>query len=171
MARYTIVPEHSRLLIDARSSVHPIHSVATGLEGFIDLDGGDNGGFGALSKAHVSFPVAKLSADNPLERRELQKRLDARRFPAIDGVLTGTQPLDAGRFRLHGDLSFRGVTRSVTGDVEIVALEEQSIRLEGESTFDIRDFGMEPPRILMLRVEPQVKVRIEVVALRAEAHE
>ena len=38
------------------------------------------------------------------------------------------------------------------------------MRLEGQSTFDIRDFGMEPPKILMLRVEPDVVVRIEVIA-------
>ena len=30
----------------------------------------------------------------------------------------------------------------------------------------IRDFGMEPPRILMLRVEPEVVVRVEIVAVR-----
>ena len=34
----------------------------------------------------------------------------------------------------------------------------------GQSSFDIRDFGMEPPRILMLRVQPEVTVRVEIVA-------
>jgi hypothetical protein len=40
------------------------------------------------------------------------------------------------------------------------------LRLEGRSTFDIRDFGMDPPRILMLRVHPEVAVRVEIVAER-----
>jgi hypothetical protein len=48
--------------------------------------------------------------------------------------------------------------------VEVV--DDDTIRLNGESTFDIRDFGMEPPRILMLRVEPEVVVRVEIVAVR-----
>jgi integrase/recombinase XerD len=39
-----------------------------------------------------------------------------------------------------------------------------TLRLAGESTFDVRDFGMEPPRIPMLRVEPDVKVRVEIFA-------
>jgi hypothetical protein len=34
----------------------------------------------------------------------------------------------------------------------------------GEHTFDIRDFGMDPPKILMFRVEPEVNVRVEIVA-------
>jgi hypothetical protein len=36
--------------------------------------------------------------------------------------------------------------------------------LEGESTFDVRDFGMEPPKILMLRVHPEVNVRVQIFA-------
>ncbi len=167
VTRYAIDPERSRLWIDARSSVHPIHSVATGLAGFIDLETDGTGGLGSPSAARLSFPVAKLSSDNPLERRELQRRLDARRHPTIDGVLTGAQSLDAeGRFRLQGDLTFRGVTRSVAGEIEIVARDDRSIRLDGASKFDIREFGMEPPRILMLRVEPEVNVRVEILAER-----
>jgi hypothetical protein len=43
-------------------------------------------------------------------------------------------------------------------------VDERTVRLSGQSTFDIRDFGMEPPRILMLRVEPVVAVRVEITA-------
>ena len=48
----------------------------------------------------------------------------------------------------------------------IALVDDRTLRLDGESTFDIRDFGMEPPRILMLRVEPEVDVRVEIVAER-----
>jgi hypothetical protein len=41
VARYTIIPERSRVWIDARSSVHPIHSTTDGLEGFVDLHADD----------------------------------------------------------------------------------------------------------------------------------
>jgi hypothetical protein len=43
---------------------------------------------------------------------------------------------------------------------------DERIRLTGRSSFDVRDFGMEPPRILMLKVEPQVEVKVEIVAER-----
>ena len=36
----------------------------------------------------------------------------------------------------------------------------------GESQFDIREFGMEPPRMLMLKVQPEVGIRVEIVAVR-----
>jgi hypothetical protein len=60
------------------------------------------------------------------------------------------------------------VTRPVAGDIAISVLDQRTIRLEGAATFDIRDFGMEPPRILVLRVEPEVNVRIELIAARPD---
>jgi hypothetical protein len=42
--------------------------------------------------------------------------------------------------------------------------EDGTVRATGHSTFDVRDFGLEPPRILMFRVEPEVRVRVEIIA-------
>jgi polyisoprenoid-binding protein YceI len=165
MARYTIVPERSRVWIDARSSVHPIHSMADGLEGFVDLDPDADAVVGPHPSAQLSFSVTRLSSGNRLEDRELHKRIDAPRYPTISGVLTGVLPVaDDGRFRVRGHLAFRGVTRSVEDYMTLTVIDERTIRLTGESTFDVRNFGIEPPRILILRVEPDVKVRVEIFA-------
>ena len=71
---------------------------------------------------------------------------------------------DDGRYVVRGDLTFKGVTNRYENDMTITAVDARTLALAGEATFDIRDFGMEPPRILMLKVEPQVKVRVEIVA-------
>ena len=156
MARYRIVPERSRVWIDARSSLHPIRSSTDGLEGYIDLDAGAGA---------VSLPVSRLSSGNPLEDREMRNRVDAKRFPTIDGTVTRIEPIDgAGRYRVAGDLVFRGVSRPCEDEVRIETADDGSVRIEGRSTFDVRDFGMQPPRILMLRVHPEVTVRVEIVA-------
>ena len=42
------------------------------------------------------------------------------------------------------------------------------IRLQGASVFDIREFGMEPPRILMLKVAPNVTVTVDIVARKED---
>ena len=52
--------------------------------------------------------------------------------------------------------------------MEIVVVDDKTVRLTGQSTFDIRDYGMDPPRILMLRVEPDVVVRVEIIAKKEE---
>jgi hypothetical protein len=50
--------------------------------------------------------------------------------------------------------------------MRISVLDDQTIQLDGSSRFDIREFGMEPPRMLMLKVEPEVDVRVEIIAVR-----
>jgi polyisoprenoid-binding protein YceI len=168
--RYDVVPEHSRVWIEGRSSLHPIQSTTDGLFGFIDvevLDGRVDADADVAATGRLSLPVARLTSGNRLEDRELHRRIDARRFPTVDGVLTGMTPTGAdGRYRVRGDVLFRGVTRPCEDDMIVTLVDDHTICLEGQSTFDIRDFGMEPPRILILRVEPEVRVRVEVVATR-----
>ena len=48
----------------------------------------------------------------------------------------------------------------------IGAVDEQTIQLAGKSQFDIREFGMEPPRVLLLKVSPEVDVRVEIFAAK-----
>ena len=169
MARYRIVPERSRVWIDARSSLHPIHSTTDGLEGFIELDAEDGGEIDLSTQpaGSLSLPVARLSSGNGFEDRELHRRVDIRRYPRIDGVLRHMERVDgAGRYRVSGDLEFRGVSRPCQDEMSVEVVDDRTLRLEGQSTFDVRDFGMEPPRILMLRVEPDVVVRVEIIAER-----
>jgi hypothetical protein len=40
------------------------------------------------------------------------------------------------------------------------------IALTGEDVFDIREFGMKPPSMLMVRVYPEIAVRVELHAIR-----
>jgi polyisoprenoid-binding protein YceI len=171
VALYRIVPERSRVWIDARSSVHPMHSTTDGLEGVVDLETQDGDGvdLSVEPAGKLSFRVDRLSSGNRLEDRELQKRIDARRFPTIDGVLTQIERGgDDSRYRVTGDLAFRGVVRRCEDEMTISVVDDRMLTLEGRSTFDIRDFGMDPPRILMLRVDPEVVVRVEIVAERED---
>lgn len=176
MARYRIVPERSHVWVEARSNVHPIHSETDGLEGFVDLDGDVDGNgddadrvtVGANPAGELSLRVDKLSSGNRFEDRELQKRIDARRYPTINGVLTGMTLADGddGNYKVSGDVAFRGVTRSYEDGMSVTRVDDSTIRLEGRAKFNIKDFGMEPPRILMLRVEPDVDVRVEIFATK-----
>jgi polyisoprenoid-binding protein YceI len=165
MRRYRILPERSRVWIEATSSLHPIHTETTGLEGWIELEVGGNGR--VATGGHVELPVDRLRSGNPLEDRELRRRIDAGRYPLITGELTHMQPSgDDGSCLVGGDVTFRGSTRSYEEVMSVETVDARTVRFTGRSKFDIRDFGMEPPRILMLKVHPEVVVRIDVVAER-----
>ena len=169
MARFEIDPRRSRVWIDARSNVHPIHTATDGLEGWVDVTPDGRGGLDlAVAPSGVlRLPVARLSSGNRLEDRELHKRIDAARHPTIDGVLTGLAPADGdGRYRVAGDLTFCGVTRRCEDVMVVRPVDDRTLELSGSSTFDVREFGVQPPRILLLRVEPEVVVRVEITATR-----
>ena len=115
----------------------------------------------------VEIEAELLKSGNALYDREFERRLEIRKYPRIRGEVRSMRALDSGaRYRVQGELSLRGVTRAVEGDVTVRMAGDDTIEIEGEQVFDIRDFGLEPPKILMLRVYPEIKVHIHVVAQR-----
>jgi polyisoprenoid-binding protein YceI len=169
MTRYRIVPERSHVFIDARSNLHPIRSSTDGLDGYVDLEIGADGNVDLAKEisGKLSLPVDRLSGGNPMEDREMRKRVDARRFPTIDGVLDGMERSNGdGTYRVSGDVTFKGVSRNHQDQMTVKKVDEQTIELAGKSRFDIREFGMEPPRVLMLKVLPEVDVRVEIIAVK-----
>ena len=148
MARFRVLPDRSTVWIHARSSLHPIDSSTDGLVGTLDLElqGGGRVNLSVAPSAHLEFPVENLSSGNRLEDRELRRRIDSRRYPTIAGDLTAMKDTGKdGRYLVGGDLTFKGVTRSYEDEMTLAVQDDMTIRLEGESTFDVRDFGMEPP--------------------------
>jgi polyisoprenoid-binding protein YceI len=120
-----------------------------------------------LGTGRLEVPVRSLRSGNPLEDAELQRRVDARRFPTILGEVRSATSLEGqeGMFRVEGDLTFHGVTEAITGELRITP-DGDRLRIDGEHVFDVRQFGIKPPRILMLRVEPEVRVTLSLVAER-----
>lgn len=167
MPRFRIVPERSRVWLEASSSIHPIHGEASGLSGSIDVQFDGTGlDLSSSPDIKVELPVEQLKSGNRLEDAEMMRRIDARRYPTIRGVVKDmkSQGVD-GRYVVTGDLSFHGVTQTIEGEVTVSRPDGGTLVIEGERQFDIRDFKVSPPKILMLKVHPEVKVRIRVEAV------
>jgi polyisoprenoid-binding protein YceI len=166
--RYRFVPEQSKVWIEARSAFHPMTTSTDGLVGHLDatvrpgrlhLD--------CVPSGQLSLDVTRLTSGNRLEDREMQRRIDARRYPTIDGVLAAMEPAggdDCPCYKVCGTITFRGVTRTYKDVMTVQVADDRTICLEGGSRFDIRDFGMEAPRILLMKIEPEVDVRVEIMA-------
>jgi len=167
MPLFRIIPERSRVWIEASSSVHPIKGESEGLSGTINAAfNGDGLDLSSLPEISVELPVERLKSGNRLEDAEMMRRIDARRYPTIRGIVRDMKPQGVGgRYVVTGDLTFHGVTQSMEGEVTVSRPDNGTLGIEGEREFDIRDFKVDPPKILMLRVHPEVKVRIRVEAV------
>ncbi len=167
MTRFTVVPERSVLTAEARSNVHPIHGEGRGLTGYVDVDVVD-GRIDPASKptVHIELQTEDLKAENSLYDREIQKRINARRYPTIRGEVREVRETSPGQYDVAGELSFNGATRAVDGTARVSVVDDRTLQVDGDLTVDIRDFGLEPPKILMLKVFPDVAIHVNLVAER-----
>jgi len=166
VARYAVVPERSSISIEARSSVGPIHWRAVGPKGWIEMHvSGGAVETEPVPTARLELAIESLSSGNALYDAELQRRIDARRYPrAVIELREVAAVGDSPRYQLQGDLTFHGVTREVRGTVTTQFTADGGIRVDGEQVFDIRDFNVPSPTILMLKIFPDVRVRLDVEA-------
>jgi len=164
--RFLLVPDRSVVLVEARSSVGPISFGCIGVTGFIDATVRD--GTIALDEprnAHIVIETAALRSGNSLYDAELLRRIDARRFPTVSIDLRDSAAIGAaGQFLLDGIVTFHGVTQPVQGAVSVDVRPSGKLVVTGEQAFDIRDFGVASPSVLMLRIYPDVKVHLHVEA-------
>jgi DNA-binding PadR family transcriptional regulator len=166
LRQFRLVPDRSVVLIEVRSTVGPISFGAQGVTGTVvaDVAGGALRS-GMPPTAEIEIAVDGLRSGNSVYDAELLRRIDARRFPVASIRLAECAAIGAGnRYRLAGELTFHGVTRSVGGTVSVAVISDRRLVVTGEQIFDIRDFDVPSPTVLMLRIYPDVRVHLHVEA-------
>jgi hypothetical protein len=153
------------VLIEVRSTAGPLRFGAIGASGWVEATMLDlEVRADPPPSAHIVIDVAGLRSGNGLYDAELLRRIDARRFPTATVDLRACTPSGLpGRYHLTGELTFHGVTRPVDGTVTVDA-SPGGLLIRGEQAFDIRDFAIPSPTVLMLRIYPDVRVRLQAEA-------
>jgi hypothetical protein len=166
MTRFRVVPEESTIDVKGQTSVHPLHGKAHSLSGTIDVEIGPDG-LPDLSQpyaAELSLPATAITWGGHMYDRETQRRLDVRAYPFIKASVEQASLIEGNaHLGVRVKLTLRGQTRVIDGQAS-VHVDSGRLVVEGERVLDIREFGMEPPRLLMLKVDPQVTVRARIVA-------
>jgi polyisoprenoid-binding protein YceI len=163
--RFAFDSNRSCVWVNARSRLHPINTETRGLTGWVEAAPHPDGTLDLTTPVagRLEVSVDRLSSGNQLYDRELKRRMDARLYPTILGQITEVaQTGRRGHYAVTGDLSFHGRTRSFEHEMSIDIIDGTSIALKGEYVFDIREFNMKPPSMLMLKVYPEIAVRVEL---------
>jgi hypothetical protein len=157
VARYVVVPEHSEVAVDADSTLHAIHGRAARATGEIDI-----GVDGRIVEGRLEVEVRDLSWGNPLLDRETRRRIDERTHPSITGTIVADECIGEGVHRSRGTIAFLGATHDVSGELHVEEGAPGTLVVTGEQRFDVRDWGLQPPRLLALKVHPEITVRIRL---------
>jgi polyisoprenoid-binding protein YceI len=167
-ARFKFDSARSYLRVSGRSSLHPIDTETRGITGWFEASASEDGALDLDDPVTgvLELAVDRLTSGNLLYDRELRRRINARRYPTIGARLVGVAPSGGnGTYLVTGDVTFHGRTLTFEHDMAI-RFDRDQVTLSGEDVFDIRQFGMEPPSMLMVRVYPEISVRLELVGVR-----
>ena len=104
---------------------------------------------------------------SPEKRQQVQERmlgpevLDATRFPQITFESTNVEPAGQDQLLVRGQLSLRGVTRTVSASVH-----KQDGRYVGTCTLKQRDFGIKPISVAggTVKVKDELKIEFDIRA-------
>lgn len=121
---------------------------------------------GHPAAAHLELLVSRLTSGNSAYDSELRRQINARRFPTSYLDLHDVAPLDppSSSFEVRGEITLRGVAVPATGVVVAELPEPELLVVSGEETVDISDFGIPPPTLFMIKIDPEVKVRLHLEA-------
>lgn len=150
-----------------RSRLHPVHASSQQLSGVLVGSFAEDGtpDLHQPHSAQLELPVASLLSGNRLQDMEMQRRLNVRRFPNIAIAVSKVAAGGDGRFQADFRVEVMGQGREYQAPCDL-QVKDGRISVSGERAFDMRDFGVNPPRFLTMAMEPEVKVRIHVVAAK-----
>ncbi|QEU96653.1 YceI family protein [Streptomyces kanamyceticus] len=139
-----------------------------GCEGGVHVDGEDP----SKSRVRLVIPAASIRTGNPQRDDLLRARfLDAGDHPDLTFTSTEVRQVDETAFKVTGDLALRGVSRSVTVDVELTGAEDDGrggLRLGFTcgATIDRNDWGVNWNFLTTAMVSPLVVLELDVTAVR-----
>ena len=142
---YTIDPTHSRIGFVAR------HAMVTKVRGsFTDFEGAGYLDADHPEKSRVQLTIQAKSIDTANADRDNHLRsndfFDMDTFPEIRFISTGVAVVDDG-YAITGDLTIKGVTKSVTVDFEYMGtavdpFNNTRIGFEGSTVVNRKDWGV-----------------------------
>jgi polyisoprenoid-binding protein YceI len=163
---HSLIPERSAVVLSVSTSLGPVTFGADGLEGFIEAAVNHNGIEPDGAAAHVELLVNRLTSGNSAYDGELHRQIDARRYPTAYLDLYGVTPVNGGpsTFEVRGEVTLRGVTVPAEGVVVAQLPEQGLLVVSGEDSVNISEFGIPPPTLFMIKIDPEVKVRLYLEA-------
>jgi YceI-like protein len=168
--RYTIDTAASSLTYEASSSFHAVHGMAEDFSGYIEVAWDDRGRIAMEPPAamRMEVAVAKLRSGSPTKDQEVWRLIDVGRFPRIIAELRSIEPLyGASIYQATGNVTLAGRTRAYSGQMLVVTDDFTDVSVRGDLEIDIRDYGLEPPRMAFVRIEPTITAHLSLVAYAA----
>lgn len=167
MPRFRVNTAESTVNVGLRINLHPSHIRANALSGFIECEVDEQGQprLDQPYNAELTLPVDAIKSGNSIQDREMRRRFDVAHHPAITAKVNHGEALGGGRYRATAQLTMHGQTREITGEIQLT-VSGTTMTIDGQQVINVKDFGIDPPRLIILKVEPEVDLQVHIVAER-----
>ncbi|MGH2771637.1 MAG: YceI family protein [Actinomycetota bacterium] len=154
--------EESTVILEAKSSVHPIHGETHAVRGEVSGEvQGDQIMLDPMPTGYIEVDIDALKSGNKLEDFEMRRRVEAKKYPTIRFDLRSATG-GPEKYRLKCALTFHGVTQEFEEDAT-ARISNGALQVEGQHTFNIEEFGVKAPKILNLQVYPEITIIAKMV--------
>lgn len=171
---YKFDTAHSRLGFVARHAmVTKVRGQFEAFDGTLHLDAEDP----SRSSVTVTADVASVTTGNEDRDKHLRANdfFDAANFPKITFASTGIEPAGGDRYRVTGDLTIRGVTRTTTFEVQFTGAARdpfgnERVGFESRAVVNRKDFGVNWNAALEaggVLVSDKVDLELDISAVRS----
>lgn len=154
----------SKLVVQARSSVHDTKTTWSAVTGEIEADAATLAAAGAT--ASFAVDMTAFDAGDWLKNRKLRKDFDLDDHPRATFALEAlTDVVSEGatfRATAKGTLTWRGRSVPLTFAGE-GTLDGRGLRAVARGELDIRQLGLAAPRFLLWKVEDEVAIEVTVI--------
>jgi polyisoprenoid-binding protein YceI len=165
--RYAVDGRASSLTYEAKSSLQVITGRAEELDGYVQAAWTEEGALLAdpAPAMHLEVPVTRLRSGSTIKDQEVWRLIDVERSPTIFAELRSIESLYAPLvYRATGDVTLGGTRKAYAGQLVVAKEGPDAVSVRGDLEIDIRDYGLEPPRALFVRIEPVIVVHLSLVA-------
>ena len=166
MPRFRVNTAQSTVAVGLRVNLHPSHINANALSGVIECEVDEEGKprLDQPYSASLTLPVEAIKSGNGLQDREMRRRFDVSKYPTITATVTHGEALESeGHYRAAAKLTMHGVTKEISGDVQL-SVDGTTMTIDGQQVLNVKEFGIDPPRLIILKVEPDVDLQVHIVA-------
>jgi polyisoprenoid-binding protein YceI len=155
--------------VKARSSLHDTVTKFSKLDGTIDFDADNT----AAARADLALDMRIFDAGDRLKNWKLKDEIAPDQYPTATFTLArfaDIHEMIAGKFTATalGQLKYRGKMPEIRVKGE-ATVDRRTI--EAKASFELnmpRDLGMQPPKILMFKIEDVVSVQVSLVAFATD---
>ena len=143
---WSIDPTHSRVGFSSRHAmVTKVRGAFNDVSGTAQLDAEDM----SRSQVRVVLQVASVDTRSPQRDAHLRSAdfFDAQQHPTIEFDSTAVDEVDENQFIVTGELTIRGVTRTISVPLELLGVDTDTFGqlragLEGSRRIDRKDWGV-----------------------------